>query len=43
MFIEARTIQTTLWNFIIGQQHPESLERLETRLQWLHTRFRDCY
>lgn len=43
LFIEARTFQTALWNFIIGQHHPESLERLEIKLQWLHARFRNCY
>ncbi|WP_224089050.1 phosphotransferase [Nostoc sp. MS1] len=39
LFVEARTFQTALWNFIIGQQHPESLERLEARLRWLRARF----
>lgn len=39
LFIEARTFQTALWNFIIGQQNPQSLERLEVRLGWLRDRF----
>ncbi|WP_413199402.1 phosphotransferase family protein [Nostoc piscinale] len=39
LFIEARTFQGVLWNFIIGQQHPESLQRLEVRLRWLRDRF----
>ncbi|MBD2164737.1 aminoglycoside phosphotransferase family protein [Calothrix membranacea FACHB-236] len=38
LFIEARTFQTVLWNYIIGQQHPESLERFERRLQWFRER-----
>ncbi|AFY41373.1 aminoglycoside phosphotransferase family protein [Nostoc sp. PCC 7107] len=40
LFIEARTFQTAMWNFIIGQQRPESLERLEGRLNWLRDRYR---
>ncbi|BAY19289.1 stress response kinase A [Anabaenopsis circularis NIES-21] len=39
LFIEARTFQGVMWNFIIGQQHPESLERLEVRLSWLRDRY----
>ncbi|MBD2338523.1 aminoglycoside phosphotransferase family protein [Calothrix sp. FACHB-156] len=38
LFIEARTFQTVLWNYIIGQQHPDSLERFERRLQWFRER-----
>ncbi|BAY33233.1 stress response kinase A [Nostoc carneum NIES-2107] len=38
LFIEARTFQTVLWNYIIGQQHPDSLERFELRLQWFRER-----
>lgn len=40
LFIEARTFQTVLWNYIIGQQHPDSLERFERRLQWFRERER---
>lgn len=36
--IEARTFQTMLWNYIIGQEHPSSLERFQKRLQWLGNR-----
>ncbi|MBE9210964.1 phosphotransferase [Nostoc sp. LEGE 06077] len=43
LFIEARTFQTAMWNFIIGQQHPDSLERLEGRLCWLRDRFRTAF
>lgn len=38
LFIEARTFQTLLWNYIIGQQHPDSLQRFEGRLQWFRER-----
>ncbi|GAB1544146.1 aminoglycoside phosphotransferase family protein [Scytonema sp. NUACC21] len=38
LFIEARTFQTVLWNYIIGQQHPDHLERFEGRLQWFRQR-----
>jgi thiamine kinase-like enzyme len=38
LFIEARTFQTVLWNYIIGQQHPDSLRRFEGRLQWFRER-----
>ncbi|BAY07882.1 phosphotransferase enzyme family protein [Calothrix sp. NIES-2098] len=39
LFIEARTFQTVLWNYIIGQQHPDSLQRFEARLQWFRERY----
>lgn len=38
LFVEARTFQTVLWNYIIGQHHPQSLERLNARLQWFRER-----
>ncbi|OKH45755.1 aminoglycoside phosphotransferase [Calothrix sp. HK-06] len=37
-FVEARTFQTVLWNYIIGQHDPKSLERLNARLQWFRER-----
>lgn len=40
-FIEARTFQTAVWNFIIGQQHPQSLAHLEGKLRWFRARFRN--
>jgi thiamine kinase-like enzyme len=42
LFIEARTFQTVLWNYIIGQQHPDSLQRFELRLQWFRERENLC-
>ncbi|MCC5637687.1 aminoglycoside phosphotransferase family protein [Nostoc sp. CHAB 5844] len=39
LFLEARNFQTALWNFIIGQKNPQSLERLEGRLRWFRQRF----
>ncbi len=38
LFVEARTFQTVLWNYIIGQHYPQSLERLDARLQWFRER-----
>ncbi|MBW4601383.1 MAG: aminoglycoside phosphotransferase family protein [Calothrix sp. FI2-JRJ7] len=38
LFVEARTFQTVLWNYIIGQHAPQSLERLNARLQWFRER-----
>lgn len=40
LFLEARNFQTALWNFIIGQKNPQSLERLEGRLGWFRDRYR---
>jgi thiamine kinase-like enzyme len=38
LLVEARTFQTALWNYIIGQHDPQSLERLKARLQWFRER-----
>ncbi|OUL35381.1 aminoglycoside phosphotransferase family protein [Nostoc sp. 106C] len=38
LFIEARTFQTLLWNYIIGQEHHSSLQRFEGRLRWFRER-----
>jgi Phosphotransferase enzyme family len=38
LFVEIRTFQTVLWNYIIGQKYPESLERLDVRLRWFRSR-----
>ncbi|BDA66897.1 hypothetical protein CAL7716_010630 [Calothrix sp. PCC 7716] len=38
LLVEARTFQTLLWNYIIGQHDPQSLERLNARLQWFRER-----
>jgi hypothetical protein len=38
LYIEARTFQTLLWNYIIGQEHPSSLQRFEGRLRWFRER-----
>lgn len=38
LLVEARTFQTVLWNYIIGQHDPQSLERLNARLQWFRER-----
>jgi aminoglycoside phosphotransferase (APT) family kinase protein len=38
LFVEIRTFQTVLWNYIIGQKYPESLERLNVRLRWFRSR-----
>ncbi|MBD2355079.1 aminoglycoside phosphotransferase family protein [Tolypothrix sp. FACHB-123] len=38
IFIEARAFQTILWNYVMGQQHPESWKRFEGRLQWFRQR-----
>ncbi|BAZ16032.1 stress response kinase A [Calothrix sp. NIES-4071] len=38
LLVQARTFQTVLWNYIIGQHDSQSLERLNARLQWFRKR-----